>query len=294
MCLDKRSRKGICAADKCTAISILTSQGHEGQYRDFLQAVTHATVEHTWDEPVLLCALRTLNKHLNVLADEGFGAIAAEDTDCPVDYSSPEFIMDQITEVLILHRRNVELQTLGLKCLYSIASEHRKEIAAGWGLEAIIRALRDHCNPHSGTASSLFPSQSLPLPLPVSLFALPLTSFGLCLSRSDPCLELHKEGCALLQRLCYDGETCVRAVAVGGFPVILNSLETYPADLMTPMMKVLVQIVRHICKSSLAWLHSTSVVTNMRRVFSALNKNKVPDAEPYGLMCEMVSDLLMF
>ena len=86
----------------------------------------------------------------------------------------------------------------------------------------------------------------------------------------------------------------MRAVAVSGFPVILNSLETYPADLMTPMMKVLVQIVRHICKSSLAWLHSTSVVTNMRRVFSALNKNKVPDAEPYGLMCEMVSDLLMF
>ena len=166
----------------CTGIGILASQGNEGQSRELLQAVTRAIAEHKWQEPVLLCALRALNKLLDVLADKGFGAAAAADTDCPVDYSSPKFIMEQVTDVLIVHRRNVELQILCFKCLYSIASEHPKEIAAGWGLEAIIRALREYCSPHSGTSSSFSSSQSLPLLLPVSLFAPPLTSSGLCLS----------------------------------------------------------------------------------------------------------------
>jgi len=65
--------------------------------------------------------------------------------------------------------------------------------------------------------------------------------------------------------------------------------ETFPADMTTPLMKVLVQIIRHICKAETS-IH-ISVITNVQRVFRALNKSKAPDAEPYGLMCEMVSDL---
>ena len=102
-------------------------------------------------------------------------------------------------------------------------------------------------------------------------------------------MELHKLGRAFLQRLCCDGETCARAVAVGVFPAIVNSLETYPADMTTPLMWVLAQIIRHICKAETS-IHF-SVITNMLRIFRALNKNKAPAAEPYRLMCEMVGDL---
>jgi hypothetical protein len=149
----------------CTAIFSLADWGNRGNSLDFVPAITNAIEEHKWDEPVLLCAMRALIRLLNMIADKGLGAAEAN-THIPADYPKRNFILEEVTELMLVHRKNIDLQLLGLKCLCFMASENVKEIAAGWGLEAIIRALHEHCNLHSGTAEfccEFFRTQSCPL-----------------------------------------------------------------------------------------------------------------------------------
>jgi len=134
----------------CTAIFSLANWGNRGNSLDFVPAITKAIEEHKWDEPVLLCAMRALNRFLNMIADNGLG-VAEANTHISADYPTRNFILEEVTELMLVHRKNIDLQLLGLKCLCVMASENTKEIAAGWGLEAIIRALHEHCNVHSGT-----------------------------------------------------------------------------------------------------------------------------------------------
>ena len=133
----------------CTAIFSLTRRDNRGNSLDLVPAVTKVIEGYKWDEPVLLCAMRALNSLLSMNADKGLGAEA--DTQSPADYPTRIFILEEVTEQMLVHRRNIDLQLLGLKCLCVMACENKKEIAAGWGLEAIIRALHEHCNLDSGT-----------------------------------------------------------------------------------------------------------------------------------------------
>ena len=107
----------------------------------------------------------------------------------------------------------------------------------------------------------------------------------------DTSLELQKDACAFLQQLCCDGETCLRAVAVGGLATILNTLETYPAHMGTPVMKLVLQICRVIASETSLTVESIGITGNIRRVFSIFDQNRFPDVEPYVHMCQMVSDL---
>ena len=103
-----------------------------------------------------------------------------------------------------------------------------------------------------------------------------------CVSLTDTSLELQKEGCAFLQQLCCDGETCLRAVAVGCFTTILNTLEKYPAHMATPVMKLVLQICEIIPQS-------IGIAGNIGRVLSIFDKTSFPDPQPYAHMCQMVS-----
>ena len=105
----------------------------------------------------------------------------------------------------------------------------------------------------------------------------------------DTSLELQKDACAFLQQLCCDGETCLRAVAVGGLATILNTLETYPAHMGTPVMKLVLQICRIIANETSLTVESIGITGNIGRVFSIFYQTSFPDAEPYVYMCQMVS-----
>lgn len=135
----------------CTAISSLANWGNRGNSWDLVPAVTKVIEGYKWDEPVLLCAMRALNSLLSMSADKGLEAEGA-DAQSPADYPTQKLLLGEVTELMLVHRRNLDLQLLGLKCLCFMACENKKEIAAGWGLEAIIRALHEHCSLHSGTA----------------------------------------------------------------------------------------------------------------------------------------------
>jgi len=110
-----------------------------------------------------------------------------------------------------------------------------------------------------------------------------------CVSLTDTSLELQKEGCAFLQQLCCDGETCLRAVAVGGLTTILNTLEKYPAHMATPVMKLVLQICQIIANENSLTVQSIGITGNIGRVFSIFEKTSFPDAQPYVHMCQMVN-----
>jgi hypothetical protein len=97
------------------------------------------------------------------------------------------------------------------------------------------------------------------------------------------------EGCAFLKQLCCDGETCLRAVAVGGLTTILNTLEKYPAHMATPVMKLVLQICQIIANENSLTVQSIGITGNIGRVFSIFDNTSFPDAQPYGHMCHMVS-----
>ena len=115
-----------------------------------LGAVLAALEEHKWNARVLTCGMHTLVYLLG--GSGGTENLSTTLAISSVTLEKVQNIIDLVTEVQIVNRRDEDLQLMGCQLLFLLSQipENCTAISAGWGMEAIIRAMHDNSKPGSG------------------------------------------------------------------------------------------------------------------------------------------------
>jgi hypothetical protein len=222
---------------------------------------------HNWNERVLSCALRALHRVLG--SNDGASgdmqdcvdcnAVAASNVISSVETEQVSRLIENIVETLVVHRRNENLQMLGIRCLHILSSVPQiltnvAQAGGGIGVEVIIRAMLDKLKNTN-------------------------TDVGVCLQRLC---------CSALLHICRDTGASLLLVAIGCVSTLAQVLDKYPTDVAALVMRLLIEICRNLPKDNENFPAQLQMATQMRQVWKVLHDKHLADARPYALMCEII------
>jgi hypothetical protein len=222
---------------------------------------------HNWNEHVLSCALRALHRLLGS-TDGALGemqdcvdcnAVAASNVMSGIETKQVSRLIEDIVEALVVHRRNENLQMLGIRCLHILSSVPQiltkvAHAGGGIGVEVIIRAMLDNLKNKN-------------------------TDVGVCLQRVC---------CSALLHISRDTGANLLLVAIGCVSTLAKVLEKYPTDVAAIAMRLLIEICRNLPKDKDNFLPQLQMATQMRQVWKVLHDEHLADARPYAIMCEII------
>jgi hypothetical protein len=192
-------------------------QSAEDPQIDFGNAVTALTAameEHKWDSRVQSCAMHTLSFLLGSsrVKEVDWASDELESLAVPHNLENGQMrrIIQEVTEVLLVHRRDLALQRLGCRCLFYLTciGDVRVEVIEGWGVEALVRCMQ----------------------LPK-------------IDTEDGSLQTYC--CLALRQLSHDAISCKRIVVVGGVNALVSALRLLsvlsdaPKEVMLPLKALL-------------------------------------------------------
>jgi hypothetical protein len=168
-------------------------------------------------------------------------------------------LIEYIVETLVVHRRNENLQMLGIRGLHILSSVPQiltdvAQAGGGLGVEVIIRTMLDNLKNTN-------------------------TDVGVCLQRLC---------CSALLHICRDTSASLLLVAIGCVSKLAKVLEKYPSDVATLVMNLLFEICRTLPKDKDNFPARLQMATQMCQVWKVLHDKHVADARPYALMCEII------
>ena len=222
---------------------------------------------HNWNEHVLSCALRALHRVLGN-NDGASGdmqdcvdcnAVAASNVISGIETKQVSRLIENIVETLVVHRRNENLQMLGIRGLHILSSVPHiltdvAQAGGGIGVEVVIRTMLDNLKNTN-------------------------TEVGVCLQRLC---------CSALLHICRDTGASLLLVAIGCVSKLAKVLEKYPTDVAALVMNLLVEICRTLPKNKNNFPARLQMATQMPQVWKVLHDKHLADARPYALMCEII------
>ena len=222
---------------------------------------------HNWNEHVLSCALRALHRVLGS-TDGASGdmqdcvdcdAVAASNVISAIETKQVSRLIENIVEALVVHRRNENLQMLGIRGLHILSSVPQiltdvAQAGGGIGVEVIIRTMLDNLKNAN-------------------------TDVGVCLQRLC---------CSALLQICRDTGASLLLVAIGCVSKLAKVFEKYPTEVAALVMNLLIEICRTLPKDKDNFPVRLQMATEMRQVWKVLHDKHLADARPYALMCEII------
>ena len=259
--LMENSQSPSLQANSAYAIHNLACMGLDFDFKDSVTRLTAAMEEHKWESHVQACAMQALVALLRnpVLP----GTEAKADWNQKLDglvtphNLEPEQIcriIQEVTEVLMVHRRSLGLQLLGCRCLYylSCIDGVRADVIKGWGVEALVRCMNS-------------------------------SKIG-----KDDATLIQNYCCSALHQLAHDANSCKRIVVVGGVTALVNALHTVSsANEVTVPLEALLAL-SHDARGVEAKILAEAVVVD---VYGIIHERSCFEAHHHAVICETIHAL---